>query len=94
MHRNFTFLNSISVLSEETFSEIKKIATFKRIEAGTQLVQLGEVPSKAYIIVSGIIRCYLITESGKEFNKSFYLPVNFAASLTALMKKKTVIFCF
>ena len=88
MHKNFIFLNSISDISEETFSEIQKITTFKRIEAGTQLVKLGDVPSKAYMIVSGVIRCYLITESGKEFNKSFYLPVSFAASLTALMKRK------
>ncbi len=94
MNRNFTFLNSISDISEETFSEIKKITTFKRIEAGTQIVKLDDVPSKAYMIVSGIIRCYLITESGKEFNKSFYLPVSFAASLTALMKRKPSSFVF
>lgn len=94
MNRNFTFLNSISNISEETFSEVKKISTFKRIEAGTQIVKLGDVPSKAYMLVSGIIRCYVITESGKEFNKSFYLPVSFAASLTALMKRKPSIFVF
>ncbi len=94
MNRNFSFLNSISEVSEETFSEIKKITAFKRIEAGTQIVKLGDVPSKAYMIVSGIIRCYLITESGKEFNKSFYLPISFAASLTALMKRKPSSFVF
>ena len=94
MNRNFTFLNSISDIPEEAFSEIKKITTFKRIEAGTQLVKLGEVPSKAYMLVSGTIRCYLITESGKEFNKSFYLPISFAASLTALMKRKPSTFVF
>lgn len=94
MHKNLVFLNSIASISEETFSEIKKITTFKRVKAGTRLVELGEVPSKAYMIVSGIVRCYLITESGKEFNKSFYLPVNFAASLTALMKRKSSTFVF
>ncbi|WP_418603813.1 Crp/Fnr family transcriptional regulator [Hwangdonia sp.] len=94
MHRNFTFLNSISDISEENFYEIKKITTFKRIKAGTQLVKLGDVPSKAFMIVSGIIRCYLITESGKEFNKSFYLPISFVASLTALMKKEPSTFVF
>lgn len=94
MNRNFTFLNSISDISEETFTQIKEITRFKRIEAGTQIVKLGEVPSKAYMLVSGIIRCYLITESGKEFNKSFYLPVSFVASLTALMKKNPSLFVF
>lgn len=94
MHRNFTFLNSISDVSEETFSEIKKLTTFKRIKAGTQIVKLNHMPSKAYMIVSGVIRCYILTESGKEFNKSFYLPQSFVASLTALIKRKPSTFVF
>lgn len=94
MNKNFVFLNTISDISQDTYSEIQKISAFKRIKAGTQIVKLNEVPSKAYMIVSGIVRSYLITESGKEFNKSFYLPVSFAASLTALMKKKPSAFVF
>ncbi len=94
MNRNFTFLNSITSVSEETFEEIIKISEFKRIEAGTQIVKLNEVPSKVYMLVSGMIRCYLNTESGKEFNKTFYLPTNFVASLTALIKGKPSKFVF
>ncbi len=94
MNRNLTFLNSFGTISEETFIELQKISTFKKIEAGTQIVKLGEVPSKVYMLVSGIIRCYLSTESGKEFNKTFYLPVTFLGSLTALMKRKPSLFVF
>ncbi|WP_299554965.1 Crp/Fnr family transcriptional regulator [Seonamhaeicola sp.] len=88
MNRNFSFLNSFLNVSEETFLELEKITEFKRIKAGTQLVKLNEVPSKIYMLVSGIIRCYLTTEDGKEYNKSFYLPTSFVASLTALLKNK------
>lgn len=94
MNRNFTFLNSFAEVSEETFEAITKITEFKRIEAGTQIVKLGEVPSKVYMLVSGTVRCYLNTESGKEFNKSFYLPTTFVASLTALIKRKPSRFVF
>ena len=94
MNRNLTFLNSIADVSEETFEEIKKIAEFKRIAAGTQIVKLNEVPSKIYMLVSGTIRCYLNTESGKEFNKTFYLPTTFVAALTALVKRKPSRFVF
>lgn len=94
MNKNFAFLKSISNISEENFDKILKFSTFKRVEAGTQIVKLEEVPSKVYMLVSGIMRCYLITESGKEFNKSFYLPITFVASLTALLKKKPSIFVF
>lgn len=88
MNKNFTFLNSIANISEETFKEILKITEFKRVEAGTQIVKLEEVPTKIYMLVSGSIRGYICTESGKEFNKSFYLPVSFVGSLTALLKRK------
>lgn len=88
MNRNFAFINSIADVSEETFNEIIKISEFKRIKSGTQIVKLDEVPSKLYMLVSGTMRCYLSMESGKEFNKSFYLPTNFVASLTALIRRK------
>ena len=88
MNKNYAFLNSFTKISEETFSEVKSIAGFKRIESGTQIVKTGEVPSKVYLLISGVMRCYIRTESGKEFNKSFYLPSSFVASLTALIKRK------
>ncbi|TXG39794.1 Crp/Fnr family transcriptional regulator [Seonamhaeicola maritimus] len=94
MNQNFAFLNSFIEISEETFLELDKITTFKRVESGTQIVKLGEVPSKVYMLISGTIRCYLSTESGKEFNKSFYLPTSFVASLTALINSKPSLFVF
>ena len=93
MNRNFDFLNSIENISEETFAELVKITEFKRIPAGTQIIKSEEIPSKIYLLLSGVVRCYLTTESGKEYNKSFYLPSSFLASLTALIKKKTIIIC-
>ncbi len=94
MSRNFDFLNSIGKISEETFSELNKITEFKRIPAGTPIIKNEEIPSKIYLLVSGVIRCYLRNESGKEFNKSFYLPSSFVASLTALVKRKPSLFVF
>ena len=88
MNRNFEFLKSIAHVSEETFEEIKQIAEYKKIPSGTQIVKLEDVPTKIYMLVSGAIRCYVSTEGGKEFNKSFYLPVSFVGSLTALLKRK------
>ncbi|WP_157831515.1 Crp/Fnr family transcriptional regulator [Confluentibacter flavum] len=94
MNNIISFFNQFSDFSEETFIELQNIAKFKKIDAGTQIVKFGEVPSKVYLLVSGVIRCYLSTESGKEFNKSFYLPINVMASLTALKNKSESIFTF
>ena len=94
MNKNFIFLNSIADISEDAFKEIEKITVFKKVKAGTQIVKLNEVPTKVYMLVSGAIRCYICTESGKEFNKSFYLPTSFVGSLTALLKTKPSMLVF
>ncbi len=88
------FLNGISTIPEDAFSEILKIAKLKDYKANTQIVKLNETPSKVYMLVSGIVRCYLSTESGKEFNKNFFLPISFFGSLTALLKKQPSLFVF
>jgi CRP-like cAMP-binding protein len=87
-------LNGISTIPEDAFSEILKIAKLKDYKANTQIVKLNETPSKVYMLVSGIVRCYLSTESGKEFNKNFFLPISFFGSLTALLKKQPSLFVF
>ncbi len=94
MHRNFHYLNQFGSLSEETFQKVIEITEFKRLKSGTQLVELGEVPTKIYFLVSGVIRCYITTESGKEYNKSFYLPESFVGSLTALLTNKPSLYVF
>lgn len=93
-HAHSVFLNSFGGISDDILKELRKISELKTIKSGTQFVKLNEVPSKVYMLVSGIVRCYLITESGKEFNKTFYMPLGFVGSLTALIKKKPSIFVF
>jgi CRP-like cAMP-binding protein len=40
------------------------------------------------MLLSGIMRVYLSSEEGKEYNKKFFLPFSFVAPLTALLKKE------
>lgn len=94
MNSTFTFLNSFANISEDIYSDLQKISTFKKLDAGIQIVKLNEIPTKVYLLVSGTIRCYLSTEDGKEFNKSFYLPTSIVGSLTALICKKPSQFTF
>jgi CRP-like cAMP-binding protein len=88
------FLNKFTKVSQENVDSLLDIAEYKKVSAGTQLVKLNEVPTKLYMVFSGIVRCYLITETGKEFNKTFCMSVGFAASLTALVTKKPSLFVF
>lgn len=65
------FLNAINALPEEVIVELLKISKLKTYQGNTQIVKLNEMPSKIYVLVTGIVRSYLSTESGKEFNKNF-----------------------
>ena len=94
MHKNFKFLNSISNVSEESFKAITEITEFVKVPAETQIVKLGQVPTKLYMLVGGSIRCYISTEKGKEFNKAFYFPNSFVGSLTALLRQTPSQFIF
>ena len=89
-----SFLNSFSNLSEDIIRELLKITDFKSVKAGTQIVKLDETPSKVYMLISGIVRCYLITESGKQFNKSFYMPLSFIGPLRSLIQITPSLFVF
>ncbi|NMH88158.1 Crp/Fnr family transcriptional regulator [Flavivirga algicola] len=88
MDPNVVFLNSFLDVSEETFEKLVRISTFKKLEKGFNIAKSGEVPSKIYMLVSGMVRAYLSSETGKEFNKNFFMPFSFVGSLTALIKNR------
>ncbi|XCF05211.1 Crp/Fnr family transcriptional regulator [Tamlana crocina] len=94
MNSSFEFLNSVGEIPEDLFKELEGISELKKVKAGHQVVKFNEVPTKVYLLVSGIIRCYLSSESGKEYNKSFYFPTSFMGPLTALVKKQPSRFVF
>ncbi len=88
MNPNFVFLNSFVDISEDTFNKLSKLSTFKRIKANTIVTRTGETPTKYYFLVSGLMRAYLNSETGKEYNKNIFSPISFVASFTALINKK------
>jgi CRP-like cAMP-binding protein len=94
MNSTLALINSLSNTCPESFSKLIEISEYRKIKSGTQLVMQGEITSKVYLLISGVVRCYLITESGKEYNKTFYLNDSLFGSLTALIQKKPSLFIF
>lgn len=91
MHRNQDIMESVP---EDVFVNLKNIATFKQFDANIQIEQLGKKPTKLYLLVSGVMRCYKISENGKEHNKRFFFPMDFVGALTALIKKQPSTFVY
>lgn len=88
LNKNFEYLNSFLDISIETFEKLQKISTFKKVEANQPIARAGNISSKIYLLVSGLMRVYLSTESGKEFNKYFFMPLCFVGSFTSLVKQE------
>ena len=88
MNPNLEYLNSFIDVSDETFEKLQKISTFKRVEANIPIAKAGEVASNVYLLVSGLMRVYLSSESGKECNKNFFIPLCFVGSFTSLITKQ------
>ncbi|GAA4231824.1 Crp/Fnr family transcriptional regulator [Postechiella marina] len=84
----FTFLKTITEISQDSFNSLKEITEVKELKAGTQISKIGEKPTSLYLLFSGIVRVYKLSDTGKEYNKNFFLPMSFTGSLTALIKDK------
>ncbi|GAB1857981.1 Crp/Fnr family transcriptional regulator [Flavobacteriaceae bacterium MHTCC 0001] len=80
------YLRSIGHIPKETFDKLKSISKYKKFDANTQLTERNKVPSKIYLLISGVMRSYITAESGKEFNKNLFFSMSFAGPLTALAK--------
>lgn len=88
MDRNLAFLNSFSEVSEGTFVKLQNISTYKILKANTVVTKEGEAPNKIYILLSGLMRTYFNSESGKQHNKKIFSPTSFVGALTAIIKKE------
>jgi len=87
MNSNFVFLQSYFNVTEDTFLLLNKISKVRTFKAHTAITKEGEVPSKIYLLTSGIMRVYMNSETGKEHNKNIFPPFSFVGSLTALINK-------
>jgi len=94
MNRYFNFLNEIGNIDEEAFKKLSSLTKYKKITSKTKLTKAGDIPSKVYMLISGIFRAYITLESGKQYNKRLYSPPSFAGALTSMIKDEPSIIVF
>ena len=94
MHPNFEYLKSYFDISEESFYLLQQVSSKKILKANTKIAEAGKKGTKLYQLNSGIIRSYIISESGKEWNKNLYSPTSFVGPLTAISLDKPSLLTF
>ncbi|WP_397362856.1 Crp/Fnr family transcriptional regulator [Olleya sp. R77988] len=80
-------MSSFYPISALSFELLFETATLKQVKAGTILDNLGDIPSKIYLINKGVMRSYVRLESGKEVTKSIFVPIVLLASFDALLNQ-------
>ena len=88
MKRLIHALSEFYPLSEETRKEFEHILTFERYRKKEKIANLGEVPSKFYVLMSGVVRSFITDEKGKyvlglKKNSSYKLQVSYIGMKTA-----------
>ncbi|MBN1839305.1 MAG: Crp/Fnr family transcriptional regulator [Campylobacterales bacterium] len=64
-------LSDLSPISPPVWEEAKGYFSLKTFPKGAHLFDIGDKVKDFYFLIDGLARYYYISESGKEFNKSF-----------------------
>ena len=71
--------NYIKSLDNETLNAIQSISSDKKYKKGDLLLRQNEICGKSYLIISGIVRKYYLTD-GKEITTEIYFENDLAVS--------------
>ena len=63
--------NYIKSLDNDTLTVLQNISTDKKFKKGDLLLRQNEICGKSYLIISGIVRKYYLTD-GKEITTEIY----------------------
>ena len=88
MNQNLEFLKKIGNISEASFKKLQGLTTYRKFPAKKVLADSTIVPTKLYMLVSGVITAFVNSESEKQFNKRLFTPISFAGALTAILKNE------
>ena len=82
----FTDLFTVE-LSEESKESILPFIKKREIKKGTVLTKENEIPHLFYILLSGIVRSYIVDDKGKEHIRTLFVPVTTTGSLSSLISQ-------
>lgn len=84
----FNQLKTFYNLSESTSEKLFALSKFRTLKPGEILDNVGDLPSKIYVVLKGYCRSYFRLETGKEYTKTFFKPLDIFASFNALVNQE------
>lgn len=81
-------LNQLYPLSKESLKEYEALLELIKLKKKDKIANLGEIPTKFFILKSGVVRSYVTDEKGREFIRSLYIPSKAVGAFSALILNK------
>jgi CRP-like cAMP-binding protein len=78
-------LRGIAHLPDEELAYLRRHSESRSYPPGRALIEIGEVPSECWFLISGFLRFFYVTESGREYNKAFSRPGEIVMPLSAAL---------
>jgi CRP-like cAMP-binding protein len=88
MKRLTDALGEFYPLSEETKKQYASLLQIQRFKKKERIADLGDVPTKFFVLMDGVVRSYVTDEKGKEFTRSLYVPMRVVGAFSALIRQK------
>jgi CRP-like cAMP-binding protein len=78
-------LQRIAPLPDEEFEYLRRHGEPRTYPAGRALIDIGGPPNRCWFLITGFLRFFYLTESGREYNKAFSRPGEIVMPLTAAL---------
>jgi CRP-like cAMP-binding protein len=84
----YNYLNSFTPISKDTFETFSKILTIEQYNKKAIFCAIGESPKFVFFLKTGIVRAYIKTAKGEEFNREIFVENEILSSLSSLILNK------
>lgn len=88
------YLNSLNQVSKKNVEFLLRQSEILHVKANSAIVNFGEKPENIYLLTKGVVRSFILLESGKEVNKTLFTPIDMFSSFTALLNQTASKFCY
>ncbi len=81
-------LRALGISDDGTLSYLAHVARFYESEKDEKIINVGQVPTHFFAVLSGLARYYYLSPDGKEWNKAFFCEGQFIGSLSSFLRRQ------
>ncbi len=74
------YLNSLNTISKKNVELLLRQSKIIHIKANTAIVDFEDKPEYIYMLIKGVVRSFILLESGKEVTKTLFTPIDLFSS--------------